>query len=197
MQLLEIKPLLSDMRKNGETLDKFRFVYNKVTFEVIFFIDSTPFELLFGVIDENYSFILELKPGFQLESLPDDVFYKLCDILKLRPSKEGLTSYKFLQYFAKKIPSSYSGARVQPHEVAQYKKSDVPEADKKYFCGWKIFRSSSPKNARNFEKTREHLGESIYKFCKEHSISSCWTNLPEKRKDYYSPQSYLAKKVNH
>lgn len=191
MKLLEIKPLLSDMRANNISIDKFRFTYNGVIFEVIFFIDSTPFELLFGVIDENYSFILKLKRGFQLELIPDEVFYELCNILKLRPGKEGLTSFKFLKYFSQKIPLKYSKVKVQPHELIQYKKDNISEEDKIYFCGWKFFSSDSDKKARNFEKTKKFLGESIYRFCKEHNISSCWTSTPEKRKDYFSPQEYL------
>lgn len=178
------------MRKNEVTKEKFRFTYSGVTFEVIFFIDSTPFELLFGVVDKNYSFVLKLRAGFQLESLPDEVFYKLCTILNLKPSKEGLTSYKFLQYFAQKIPSKYSKSNVQPHEIAQYKKIDVPESDKIYFCGWQTYNT---RKAQNFEKTKQYLGESTYEFCKKHNVSSCWTNVPEKRKEYFSPQEYVSK----
>lgn len=190
MKLYEIKPLLQDMAHNKVKIDKFKFLYNQVEFEVIVLIEREPFELLFGVIGHNYSFVLKLLKGYELENLPDEVFFKLCDILKLKPSKEGLTSFKFLRYVAERIPNHYSGRRPQPHEVAKYKKKDIPEAEKIYFCGWQFYTSEN-RHARNFEKTREWLGEEAYLFCKEHDISSCWTDKIGKRKNYYTPQDYL------
>lgn len=189
MKLVEIKPLLSDMGKNQATIDQFTFTFNKVEFEVLVFTDRVPFQLLFGVLDKNFSFILELKAGYQLSSLSDQEFYTLCRILNLKPGKGSFTSSEFLQFFASRIPTHFSGKRVQPHEVAKYKAKDVPESEKIYFCGWKTYGPDSPHSAKNFEKTKEFLGESVYRFCKENNISSRWTAEPSKRKDYSSPTS--------
>lgn len=145
------------MGLNGAKIDKFRSEYNKVKFEVIVLIERSPFELLFGVIGYNYSFSLTLKAGYELQELPDNVFFRLCDILKLKPDNEGLTSNKFLKYVAKKIPSYYSGKKVQPHEVDIYKI---------YFCGWKFY-SDSERDAKNFDKTKKWLGDDAYEFCKK------------------------------
>lgn len=190
MKLYEIQPLLKDMGRNNVKIDKFRFIYNKVEFEVIVLIDRSPFELLFGVIGYNYSFELKLYEGYELQELPDSVFFELCKILKLKPGKESLTSYKFLKYFAKKIPKKYSKIQVQPDEIAIYKRNNIPEADKIYFCGWKIF-SGCGRNAKNFEKTKELLGDEAYEFCIKNNISSCWTNLDIRKKTYFPPQKYL------
>lgn len=192
LKLYEIKPLLQDMGRNNAKIDKFRFTYNKVGFEVIVLIERSPFELLFGVIGYNYSFSLTLQVGYELQGLPDDVFYKLCDILNLKPGRESLTSYKFLKYVAQRIPTQYSNVKVQPHEIAKYKQRDVDEANKIYFCGWKHFEGSE-RNAKNFDKTRKLLGDEAYEFCKKNNISSCWTDIDLKRKDYYSPQTFLKK----
>lgn len=94
--------MLQDMGRHGAKIDKFRFEYNKVVFEVIVLIERSPFELLFGVLGHNFSFSLTLKAGYELQGLPDNVFFRLCDILNLKAGKEGLTSSKFLQYVAKK-----------------------------------------------------------------------------------------------
>lgn len=189
MTLYEIEPLLRDMRRHQVQIDKFRFAYNKVEFEVIVLIERSPYELLFGVIEHNFSFVLKLKKGYQLEKLSDGIFYKLCEILKLKPGKESFTSIEFLKYFAQRIPRYYSGSRVQPHEIAPYKTKDVPEADKIYFCGWKLYNDSN-KHARNFEKTKKWLGDEAYNFCIEHNISSCWTDDPKMRKDYHKPNEH-------
>lgn len=195
MKLYEIKPLLRDMGQNNAKIDKFRFIYNNVEFEVIVLIERSPFELLFGVIGYNYSFELKLFAGYELQELPDDVFFKLCRILNLKPGKESFTSFKFLNYFARRIPKQYSKVKVQPHEVAIYKRNDVPDADKVYFYGWKFFDGNERK-ARNFEKTKKLLGDETYEFCKRNNISSCWTASIDKRIDYYSPQNFLKKSVN-
>lgn len=192
MKLYEIKPLLQDMGRNNAQIDKFKFMYNKVEFEVIVLIERLPFELLFGVIGYNYSFSLTLRAGYELQELPDDVFYKLCDILNLKPGSESFTSYKFLKYVAQRIPTQYSKVKVQPHEIAKYKQRNVDEANKIYFCGWKFYESSE-RNAKNFDKTKKWLGDEAYEFCKRNNISSCWTDIDLKRKDYYSPQTYLKK----
>ena len=189
MKLYEIQPLLQDMGRNQARIDKFRFQYNQVEFEVIVLLERTPFEMLFGVIGHNFSFVLNLYKGYELEELSDETFYRLCNILNLKPGKEGLTSFKFLKYFAQRIPEHYSGRSVQPHEVAIHKSRNVSEADKIYFCGWRFY-TDSERHARNFEKTKKWLGDEAYEFCKIHDISSCWTDKLEKRKDYYTPQTY-------
>lgn len=196
MKLLEIKPLLSDMGKNNAKMDKFRFTYNKVEFEVIIFIDRNPFELLFGILDENFSFILELKKGYQLSNLSNQDFFRLCDILNLKPGKETFTSFKFLKYFAKRLPTQYSKNNIEPHEIAWYKSKYVPESHKIYFLGWRTYGPESSHSAKNFKKTREFLGEETYEFCKKNNISSRWTDEPKEREDYYTPQQYL-KNQNH
>lgn len=68
----------------------------------LFYIERSTFELLFGVLGHNFSFSLTLKAGYELQGLPDNLFFRLCDILNLKAGKEGLTSSKFLQYVAKK-----------------------------------------------------------------------------------------------
>lgn len=192
MKLYEIKPLLQDMGRNNAKVDKFKFKYNNVEFEIIVLIERSPFELLFGVIGYNYSFVLTLEKGYELQELSNDIFYKLCEILNLKPGRETFTSYKFLKYMAQKVPNKYSKREIQPHEIAKYKQIDVDEADKIYFCGWKIYKDSK-RNAKNFEKTRKWLGDEAYEFCKKNNISSCWTDIEINRRDYYTPQTYLAK----
>lgn len=123
-------------------------------------------------------------------------FYKLCDILNLKPGRESLTSYKFLKYVAKRIPTRYSKTKIQPHEIAKYKQRNIDDAHKIYFCGWKFYEGSE-RNAKNFEKTKKWLGDEAYEFCKRNNISSCWTHIDLKRKDYYSPQEYLSQYINN
>ena len=186
MKLTEIAPLLKDMGLKKVKQDKFAFTYNNVKFDVIILIDREPFEVLFGVVDENYFFALKLFKGYELENLSDEVFYKLCDILKLKPSKEDFNSHKFLKYFAKHIPQKYSGKKIEPEEIAIHKKGFINESDKIYFKGW-LTHIRDGRNVRNLEKTKALLGDEAYEYCKKHNISSCWSDKREDKKAYYPP----------
>lgn len=189
--LPSIKDLWLDMSKNNVGMDKFSFTYNEVEFEVIFLINRDPYELLFGVIDRNFSFILYLDKEFKLSTLPDQTFYELCRILNLKPGKETFTSFKFLKFFSDHLPARYSGNKIEPHEIALYKSKEVPESHKIYFHGWRTYGPDSVYSAQNFEKTREFLGEEAYQFCKRNNISSRWSDEPKERRDYYTPQQHL------
>lgn len=190
--LYEIKPLYKDMSSHNAKQDKFKFKLKQVKFDVIFLIDRKPFELLFGVIDYNFSFSLKLYPGFLLETLSDDIFFKLCDILNLKPGKEIFTSFKFLQYFSQNIPTTYSGIKVQPEELAKYKVNDIDEATKIYFKGWRT-HTTDGKNAKkeNLEKTKNLLGSEAYEFCKKNNISSCWSDKKSNKVEYFPPNKFI------
>ena len=114
MKLYQIYPLLQDMRRNKVKQDKFSFRYANLQFQVIFLIEREPFELLFGLVDYNFSFVLCLRKGFELDDMPDDVYFYLRSLMKLQKRDEVLTSYKLMQYFAARIPQRYSGKKVEP-----------------------------------------------------------------------------------
>ncbi len=184
--LNEIRPLCLDMKGHGKKQDKFSFQYNNVSFDVIFLMDRDPYELLFGVRDHNFTFVLKMHKGFKLEVIPDKVFYRLCEILNLKPGKGSFTSWEFLKYFALKIPQHYSGKKIHPHEIALYKQNKIEEADKIYFKEWRLHNTDG-RHARNLEKTRELLGDEAYRICRDNNISSCWSNHREDYTDWSLP----------
>ncbi len=124
--------------------------------------------------------------GFKLEPVPDEVFYKLCEILKLKPGKGTFTSWEFLKYFATKIPQHYSGKAISPHDIALYKRDKIEEKDKIYFKGWRR-HDTDGKHARNLEKTKELLGDEAYAICCKYNISSCWSDHKEDYKGWSLP----------
>lgn len=86
---------------------------------------------------------------------------------------------KFFAEFNEKIPATATDrARVLPHQIASYRR-DVEEADKKYFCGWRNNKLENKKvTLKNLEKTRALIDEKTYVFCKDHNISTRWTDEP-------------------
>ena len=192
MKLYQIYPLLQVMRRNKVKQDKFSFRYANLQFQVIFLIEREPYELLFGVVDHNFSFTLCLRKGFELDDMPDDVYFYLRRLMKLQKCDEVLTSYKLMQYFAARIPKQYSGKKVEPHEIAVYKQRNVPESEKIYFKGWRSHETDG-RHVQNLEKTRQWLGDEAYEYCKKYNISSCWSEHPSERKQYYAPDKHREK----
>ena len=194
MKLYEIKPLLKDMGVNGVKQDKFSFRYNNVGFDVVVLIERSPFELLFGTVDANFCFVLKLGKGYELEGISNDVFYKLCEILNLRPGKNVFTSWTFLKHFAAHIPQKYSGRKLEPDEIARYMRHEVDEGEKIYFKGWQTHISDG-RQVRNLLKTKRILGDEAYEYCKRFNISSCWGSDVKEKKTYYTPQEHYGKHI--
>ncbi|WP_373210595.1 DUF6037 family protein [Allofournierella massiliensis] len=182
----EIAQLYQTMKESGIGIDRFEFVFAGAKFDVVFAINRTPFELMFGCVGHGEcNFILTLQKGYLLSPITDDVFCSLCDVLHLNYKNDGFSSYKFLQYVAKKVPRKCSGRRIQPHEVARVRK-DIPDSKKIYFVRWYPHNRDN-KNARNIEKTRKLCGEKAAEFCERNNISSCWSEESADARCYYDP----------
>lgn len=55
---------------------KFNYCHSQVTFKIIFFIDESPFKLLFGVSGYNQSFELSVFKGFQIDDYFEQIHIK-------------------------------------------------------------------------------------------------------------------------
>lgn len=190
MKLDNLQPLYHSMRVQGIDRPLFRYHLRNVVFEVFFLTDEIPFQLLFGVIAENFSFCLDVGRGFNIDPrLPRETYRTLCKILNLKydPENPFRTTDFFLE-FNHKIPFKADKRRkVEPHEMIFFYK-DVEESDKKYFRGW-LNNNLRGRDARpeNLEKTRRLLGYEIYKLCLRKNISSCWTDRRQEATKFYLP----------
>lgn len=190
MKLDGLMQLYKSMR--SQDIDRYRFEYaaGKANFDVFFFIDGSPYILLFGVKGANFSFEIAVKKGFVIDpSLDRETYKKLCEVLGLvfdpnNPFKPA----NFFAEFNKHIPQEASiHNKVYPHQIAQYKRV-VEEANKIYFFGWRD-NTKRGENVRpeNLDKTREYLGENAYKRCMQKNISSCWTDQKNKAIEFTLP----------
>ena len=179
MKLDGIISLYSSM--NAQNIDRYHFDYKagKATFDVFFFIDSSPYLLLFGVKAENFSFELDVQSGFVIDTkIDNDVYKRLCKILGLKFDPERpFSTWHFFKEFNSKIPLIANASNsVKPQDIAPYQLV-AEEADKIYFARW---RDNSKWGTKvkdiNLEKTRKLLGEKAYIRCKQKNISSCWSD---------------------
>jgi len=185
-----LKNLYLDMKK--QNIERYRFEYKngKAEFDVFFFIDETPFILLFGAKGGNFSFEIEVHKGFRIKTMLDNETYKkLVKYLDLKynPNNPFKIS-NFFKDFNTKIPQNASKKNIaKPEQIIKYQKN-VEEVDKIYFWKWLDNSKSGKKvSQKNLEKTRKLLGKRAYEICKEKNISSCWTDDINKRNKFYLP----------
>lgn len=187
-QFKQLRDLYRDMKKQGKTKEKYTFSINRVEFEAIFVINKVPFELLVGTIGYDIAFVLEVRPVFQTE-MPMDKYYEILSVLQLRGASHNFTVYSFLDRLDRAAPPFCSSHIIEPHEVARYYKSETSEDKKIYFFGWND-HIKDKKQAQNFKKTRERLGDDVADFCQRNNISSRWTDKPKKSKKYFDPPEF-------
>ncbi|MCT4662738.1 MAG: DUF6037 family protein [Tissierellales bacterium] len=180
-----LKPLYADMRKNNLERCKFKFVYNKVEFEVLYFIDCIPNKLSFGVLEKNFYFEKEVKKGFEITEYIEE-YLKLCEILELKFSKDGkFKPFYFFELLNRKIPHNVdSTKKYLPSDGIRHDTRN--NEDKIYFFGWLDNKHVNQKvSEENLQKTKAYLGVEAYTMCKRNNISSRWTAKNGDRKDYF------------
>jgi hypothetical protein len=165
MKLEGIINLYKSMRQ--QNIDRYRFEYKhgKALFDVFFFIDETPFILLFGAKGDTLTFTVEVNRGFIIQTnLEKNIYKKLCKFLGLTHKGERPFSPKiFFGEFNKKLPKEADiNSKPKPHHIAKYCKVSE-EKDKIYFVGWRDNNLRGEKvTPSNLEKTKTLLGHKAY-----------------------------------
>lgn len=158
---------------------QFRYHCNHVEFDIFFITERTPFELMFGVLMENFCFWLKVEKGFYIDTrLEPEVYRRLCQILNLRYNPAlPFSPTAFFEEFNNKIPSlANKNQTIKPDEMAAYVR-DIEDADKIYFWGWRNnHKRGENVTPENLEKTERLLSYHARIFCEQYNISSCWTD---------------------
>lgn len=175
-----------------QNFDRYRFDYlhGRVEFDVFFFIDETPFILLFGAKEYNLSFEFKVEKGFKvIPYMNNEEYTALCNALSLTYDPNNRFSPKaFLEKFNVQVPkTAQNSGQPKPEQIAKYRRV-VEEADKIYFYGWRNNQIRGDKvSPENLEKTRILLGNKAYDICKRKNISSRWIDKKENAVEFYSP----------
>lgn len=171
--------LTSSMGKAHKSIEQFYITYNKVTFDCILDIGTTPFELMIGVKSYNFAYVLKVKPGFIVET-PDSFYMKLIKILNLNYKENGFSTSRFLTYVDTHLPQKCSDVIVAPSHLVPFRKDKLSKRNQEegyIFCGWQPHenRNNGHLSEENASKTEALLGKEIADFCRKHDISSKWT----------------------
>lgn len=194
-KMYSLAPLIKDMRKHNKDMESFGVTYANTIFDIIIDISNNPFEMLIGAKSINYACVLEINKGYTI-TMSDDDFYRLCDSLHLKPSKDSLTSFKFLKYISDRVPISVSTKTVRPSQLMPFRRKKIrkeDEVDKTIFWGWND-HTKDGKTARNFNKTELFFGKRVADFCRKNNISSMWKSPADgvNEKDPIMPPNYVS-----
>jgi Family of unknown function (DUF6037) len=179
LKLNGLQPLYKNMR--SQNIERYKFCYevNKAIFDVFFFLDESPFILLFGAKGESFSFEISVKAGFVIDdTLSGTTYKKLCKFLGLKYDPNNpFSPKKFFTEFNSQIPTQIGlSSIVESSDLASYLEI-VEEAHKTYFFGWKDNEKCGESvSEANLDKTRKLLGKTTYERCRSKNISSRWTH---------------------
>lgn len=186
-----LDPLHKSMLTQGISRQKFLYKHLSVQFDVYFFIDESPYELLFGVKGHNFAFTVIVQSDFTVAPyMKREDYFRLRKILGLEDgSGSAFSITAFLKEFNKKIPAIASTSAVpEPQEISVTR--DIDEAHKRFFFGW---RNNDIRGERvsdkNLNKTKELLGVPTYESCLKHNISSKWTDIEADKQPVTQPHS--------
>lgn len=174
MKLEGLRPLVADMRKNDISKTQFEFEINNVVFDVAFFINKSPYQLLFGAKNHRCSFFVDVKNGFEISHIitPKSAYKDLCAALNLKFDPDNpFSPKKFYSEFAGKIPSQVHGKNSK--SIPGLTQAVTDPSDFGVFSHWKIHSTQNVKSP-NLLKTETAFGKEVMEFCKRQNVSSCW-----------------------
>lgn len=178
-----LMPLCKSMRANNKSLEEFDFIFKDITFNCILDIDANPFEMMIGANGNNFACILYIRTGFITE-MADADYTNLCRLLRLNWNKNHFSSFCFLNFLDKQIPSVSSPNPVPIEKVIPFRASKLTEGERAegfVFAGWLTHKGKSNGHVRNINKTRQLLGDAVAEYCERNDISSKWTTDEARR----------------
>lgn len=192
MRLTGLQPLYRSMCDQRLGRVKFRYQLNHLTFECLFFADTTPFELVMGCLGHNFAIFMNVHEGFAIRPYiePAQTYWALRDALfRNAGSATKLEPGVFFSEFNRHIPQQASPHQVPtPNDVVRYY-PDIEEAAKRWFLGWRDNSKLGKQVTReNLAKTRLLLGQRAHDFSLRRNQSTCWTPDPAKARATFIPE---------
>lgn len=191
MRLVHLQRLRRDMVTKG--IPRQRWIHRdgpNVIFTVIYIADVTPWNLSFTRHQRNVFLQFNIDERFTLPSLLDPVTYRtLATALRTHGlSGRPLVPSDFFSRFDARINPTAQTSRVPSYEEIASARPDIEEAEKVYFCGWRLNPSDHSVRRPNLNKTRYFLGDAAARWSAKNNASSCWTDDPSKSLAPFVPE---------
>lgn len=184
MAIYQLRELHRSMRKAGADVAAFDFVFEDVTSSVLFMTDVAPFRLVFYKRSSKERLEIEVVPGYMIRLTQS----REAEIRRYFEMPTGGWQSMLFKRLADALraqtPVEFVPPRASERQLIA-KARKVPEADKIYFCGLRVWPAINARNGekewhrnpRNLEKVKL-LDPQIYRDVKDRDISVCYTDDP-------------------
>ncbi|MDM1395585.1 hypothetical protein HX049_00065 [Myroides odoratimimus] len=199
MILNNLEQLHQQILNNNDTFCIFPFAKNKIVFNILFDIGTTPFKLVLLQKKGNFRLELVVTHNYNIDSMLDRELYKqLCEVLDLtNDSNNRFSTNAFFSELNTVIPRQYYRSTAERPLYVFYS-NNIEEPNKLYYSSmtdWKntLNRKNHKVTDKNLEKTRVLYPE-IYEFCKDNNISVNYTSENIKKdlkKDIYKINRFI------
>lgn len=189
MTLTRLRELHANMRANNITRCRFNYRYQTLNFDVFFLTDQNPYVLMFGLIGHNAAFQVNVRNGYNIDPvIPREIYNLICQLLNLQydPNNPFKPSSIFEHFNQNMNVHINHNNHARAHHIAPYY-SDIEEADKIYFLGWRNNAAHEHVGASNLDKTRRLLGEEAYQFSERNNVSTRWTADIDSAVEFFYP----------
>ena len=186
MRCPAFEPLINDMKFNNIEKENYQFDFNGFRFDVILSMVNNGYEILVAIHTHNWGCVLKMSSNYIIE-VPDNIYFSLREILHLDWNKNHFNSAAFLRLLSENSPRTSNRQGVDYRELRDYLSyRHVDEEDKIYFCGWNDHTKDNRK-AHNFDKTEFYFGKKVADYCRNHNISSLWSDIPRNEQRITNP----------
>lgn len=177
------------MRQQNIERYRFNFNFDRVKFEVFYFIDESPHILTFCVIAHNYYFEIPVQKGFQIRPFIEK-YKEFCRVMGFTYNPDSpFSTMVFFEHFNHQTPHLASRANIpKPRDIAAVYGDKIEEHERIYFVCWiDNERLGHNVSETNLEKTRKLISYEAYLRCKNKNISSRWSPNPSAEKNITLP----------
>lgn len=189
MKLERLEELYQSMRTQNIIKTRFIFNFRNLQFAVIYIAEQFPHTLLFGCIEHNLFFVLNVNSRYEISTYLGKDYQPLLDALNLKHDPNNPFSPNvFFEEFSQIIPCTTNVTNTPTMAEVAALSRDIEEADKRHFCGWRIHDGvTSNATSHNLSKTLRLCNTEVHNICVTHNISSCWTDDPNRAVPYHAP----------
>lgn len=186
LKLSNIQILTNDMIIKRIDRQKINFIYNSKTVEIMYFIDTSPYEMIIGVRGTSVGFSTEVNKYGEVANWIEN-YYELCEALGIKPNQDKhFTPSVFFNMINNHIPTcAKEGFKPNHCDALNYCKN-IYEANKIYFQGYRDnTKDGGNVSDRNYLKTMIAFGKDTADICRRKNVSTRWTDSKENSVNFF------------
>ena len=155
MKLDKLQNLYHSIKEHDKPYTTFKFIKNKIEFDIFYDISKVPHKLGFILIRSSFSMWIDVKSGFNISTyIEKNTLNELYNILGI--TSDPLNKFSTNSFFAEfnsKIPSIYKLPEKEIREYVAKYEYEIEEPNKLYYLKEMSWRNGGKRSLKNSEKT--------------------------------------------